>query len=416
MAIEDEENLDESQPEEPEEPSYSGGGGWYDNLKELGKERIKRLAKEKYEKQAAKKLGKEAAKKAGTSLAKEGTKKAAQAAIGSTGIGLAVSGFIELLDRWGVIDFVFKWSVRLSLFTIFLIVFLIAFIFGSFYLYGYTGNRGSTAADAGKPANWVHYHDALADLASAGSKKDKIKLLKSNAEKIIENLNEIKDAYKSAFDDADSKKSIELIDKMIAVIRELQTEGNKVDNSDLSQKSQDEKIKIEEKNDKQKEEVIDKIYTEKWIPLWNEFKQVFPGFKSPVYVYNYIRNVLTPHKISASITGFYDDTRNPSVYRTEKGFHNGYDVAYGVNQPVYAGWAGKVNHIYPVADGQVGVSVFSADNVFEFRYTHMANIKVKPGNTVSVGTLLGYTAVESHVDIKVRRNGEWYDWGKLPIK
>lgn len=112
----------------------------------------------------------------------------------------------------------------------------------------------------------------------------------------------------------------------------------------------------------------------------------------------------------ALVTGWFWDWRTISIYRSNPGFHYGYDIAMPAGTAVPSGWAGTVTAVAIWADGEWGVTVLTSDN-YSITYGHISP-RVSPGMTLNVGDVVGIV-VHDHVDIKVKNgDGCFVDFGK----
>jgi len=118
------------------------------------------------------------------------------------------------------------------------------------------------------------------------------------------------------------------------------------------------------------------------------------------------------HKVDpyALITGWFWDWRSVSQYRSNPGYHFGYDIAMPAGTQVPAGWTGQVTSIANWAYGEWGISIVTRDG-YTITYGHLAP-RVSEGSFVNVGDIVGTVAV-NHVDIKIKDpQGSFVDFGK----
>ena len=114
------------------------------------------------------------------------------------------------------------------------------------------------------------------------------------------------------------------------------------------------------------------------------------------------------------ITGEFNDWRQISKYRSIPGYHYGYDFAAPQGTEVPAGWAGTVTYISDWGYGEYGVEITGETSSGEKQvttYGHLNNIYVSLNKKISTGEIIGKIAV-NHVDIKMKVNGSYYDFGK----
>ncbi|MDI6870532.1 MAG: M23 family metallopeptidase [Bacillota bacterium] len=107
--------------------------------------------------------------------------------------------------------------------------------------------------------------------------------------------------------------------------------------------------------------------------------------------------------------------RNHPVYRL-MGVHEGIDVGAPEGTPVVAAAAGRVTATFRGLSS--GLTVDLDHGGFTTRYAHLSAIKVRTGETVKAGTvigLVGNTGVSTgpHLHFEVRRNGQPVD--PLPL-
>lgn len=112
----------------------------------------------------------------------------------------------------------------------------------------------------------------------------------------------------------------------------------------------------------------------------------------------------------ALVTGWFWDWRSVSRYRSNPGYHFGYDIGMPAGTQVPAGWAGQVTSIANWAYGEWGISIVTRDG-YTITYGHLAP-RVSEGSFVNVGDIVGTVAVD-HVDVKIRDpQGGFVDFGK----
>jgi len=97
------------------------------------------------------------------------------------------------------------------------------------------------------------------------------------------------------------------------------------------------------------------------------------------------------------------------IYKTEK-LHTGMDFTAPVGTEIYATGNGTVNKIEINGRGYGNNVVVNHGYGYETLYAHMSKVKVKPGQKVSRGDLLGYvgnsgTSSGPHLHYEVRKNG-----------
>lgn len=474
MAIEEEENLEEGEGEgeETEEPGFGEPTGMPEPLKEhikekskdyLEKEAEKRLSKEAGKegvkegekaagKEAAKETGKEAGKTAGKEAAKGAGKEAAEKAAGEAAkagvktaakagaeelavgagavggpageaVGITIAALIEAADRLGIFDLIWK-VIKIILLALLIIFLGILGLFAiTFYGKNLTGDWGQSPTRPIDIKNPVHYYDPLADLANAGSKEKKLKLLQDKTEDIMQQLEFQKREMGKMAPNEKIKKSIQLIDEMIPLIKEIAELGKQVDNSDLTKMSEEEKIKIEEKNKEIKKKIDEKF--EEWNKKYEEFKKIAPMFGEYPYVNQYV-SLLKANGINAEkreSAGDFWDTRTRDYGES---YHYGYDINIPYGEKVLNFWPGKVYSIYytwreGVDDNDMGVLVQSGNYYIYYSHIRAGTFMVNEKDQVQQGTPLGIVYEKHspiHVDIKVRKDqikGPFVDWGKEPL-
>ncbi len=126
----------------------------------------------------------------------------------------------------------------------------------------------------------------------------------------------------------------------------------------------------------------------------------------------------TPPKLSWPVRGWVSERfgrRQHPIYRLA-GPHEGIDVAAAQGAPVTAPAAGRVSATFRGLTS--GLTVELAHDGFTTRYLHLSAIKVRPGETVKAGTvvgLVGNTGVSTgpHLHFEVRVNGQPVD--PLPL-
>ncbi|OQA20414.1 MAG: Peptidase family M23 [bacterium ADurb.Bin363] len=114
------------------------------------------------------------------------------------------------------------------------------------------------------------------------------------------------------------------------------------------------------------------------------------------------------------ITGEFNDWRSVSKYRSKAGYHLGYDFAAPEGTKVPAGWEGTVTDIIYWGYREFAVEVTGTTETGAkqiTQYGHLKPVKIYIGDKVKVGQTIGKIAVD-HVDIKMKINGEYYDWGQ----
>jgi len=119
----------------------------------------------------------------------------------------------------------------------------------------------------------------------------------------------------------------------------------------------------------------------------------------------------------ALVTGWFWDWRSISRYRSNPGYHFGYDIGLPAGTQVPAGWSGRVTSIANWAYGEWGISILTPDG-YTITYGHLSP-RVSEGSYVNPGDIVGTVAVD-HVDIKIRDSqGSFVDFGKtcglLPV-
>ena len=123
----------------------------------------------------------------------------------------------------------------------------------------------------------------------------------------------------------------------------------------------------------------------------------------------YLRRIqrLDPYAV---ITGWFDDWRDVSIYRSHAGYHLGYDIGLLAGFAVPSGWAGTIVDIVPWSQNEWGVYLETKDGyIISFGHLHPT---VKVGTKIEPGMTVGTVAV-NHVDIKVRDpKGRYIDIGK----
>ena len=383
---------------------------------EIGKGIAGQAGKEVTEKgveEAAKQTG----KKVVTTGLKEGAKGVVRTGEALTGAESAGAGIVigEVINK--IIDGLFWfWDkygdkiVKIILWFILAIIATVAFIVmlasASIYGRGLEGKEGGQYTEDLVGRDRDHYQDVLADLALAGSREDKLKLLIDKSNDIKTRLENEKISLKKIAPDKDTEESVKLIDEMLPNIKKIGELGKQIDNTE--KKTDKEKIDQEKKNKKIIEE-INKEY-DKWLQNWEKFTNVYPGFKSPKYVDEYI-NYLKKFGINTYISSNFYAWRNDPKRDYE---HKGYDLPYSDGSPAITAWDGKVAKlVYWDFAGQGDYGVHIEHGSFEIIIGHVIPT-VDAGDTVKKDDIIGYIR-NGHVDIKVKLNGAWYDWGINPI-
>jgi|GEM_PF-2735840 len=405
----DGENLasDEEAPEE-EAPVGVDVNAWRERIERVKQFREKRkaMADAKKARMAEKRAVEEGAKTA-TKAAATGAKTAAAGAEAASGpLGWALLAVQVIADWWFLLKYFFY-------LLFFIIATVILMIFAMYYMAGHTGIFGTDVVSPGNPSDRAHYQDVLYDLNLAGSKEAKLKLLKDKNAEIISRLEGEKSALNAVLSpDSDTKESIKLIDEMWKHILIIGNLGKSVKNDDQSKMNNDQKKDIDKKN----KEIIKQIDEEydKWLPLWERFQKVWPGFKEPKLMKQYVA-FLNQKGISATepgLDGNYEADRDGGARQ-----HRGYDIGQPDGSKVLSGWTGKVTHIdYWDYSGWRDYCVYVQHKDYEIGYGHVFP-SVKVGDTIGVGQPVGVVANGSgHADIKVKKGGQYWDWGKYPIE
>lgn len=112
----------------------------------------------------------------------------------------------------------------------------------------------------------------------------------------------------------------------------------------------------------------------------------------------------------AIVTGWFWDWRSLSIYRSQAGYHYGYDIALPAGTTVPSGWSGIVIAVVPWTHNEWGVTVKSSNN-YTVTYGHIKPL-LSVGSTVNTGTPIGVVSYD-HVDIKMRDSyGNFVDFDK----
>lgn len=123
-------------------------------------------------------------------------------------------------------------------------------------------------------------------------------------------------------------------------------------------------------------------------------------------------NFMSLNYADTVVTGKFNDWRPESKYRLKAGYHNGYDFAAPAGTEVPAGWEGKVTDIIYWGYGEFAVKIKNGKQMTQ--YGHLNNLRVCIGQKVTAGQTIGKIAVD-HVDVKMKINGYFYDFGKESI-
>lgn len=112
----------------------------------------------------------------------------------------------------------------------------------------------------------------------------------------------------------------------------------------------------------------------------------------------------------AVITGWFDDWRDVSIYRSHAGYHLGYDIGLLKGFAVPSGWSGTIVDIVPWASNEWGIYLETKEG-YIISFGHLVPT-VRIGAKIDPGMTVGTVSV-NHVDIKVRdRQGRYIDIGK----
>jgi len=98
------------------------------------------------------------------------------------------------------------------------------------------------------------------------------------------------------------------------------------------------------------------------------------------------------------------------IYKVKK-FHQGIDIKAPIKTPVYASQGGTVSLIETKEKGYGKRIDLQHDNDFSTRYAHLNDFKVKEGQKVKQGDIIGYVgntgaSTSPHLHFEVHKNGE----------